>query len=165
MPPLCQSINSRILFCRGVLFAVSLPIVMSGLGSPLHNLCQSKMAPDISIIALPNTVVPEISFAASKYFVWNQGTLSDLIFEPKMRFVCCFLRFLSNISDFHSKRGYERQILSSDLGWGVGATHFIHLPAYFWGVAKKIQLHLMKLKHIQRNNYSSPLLIGEVTHL
>lgn len=73
MPPLHQTINSRRLFCRGLLFVVSPPIVMSGLGSQLHNHCQSKMAPDVSIIALPNTVVPEISFAASKYFGGNRA--------------------------------------------------------------------------------------------
>lgn len=87
VPP--APINSRRLFCRGLLFVASPPIVMSGLGSPLHNHRQSKMAPDISIIALPNTVVPEISFAASKYFSWNRAIWNLLIFELNWLFVSC----------------------------------------------------------------------------
>lgn len=71
MPPLHQTINSRRLFCQGLLFVVSPPIVMSGLGSQLHNHCQRNMGPDVSIKASPNTVVPEISFPASKYFGEN----------------------------------------------------------------------------------------------
>ena len=89
MPPPFQTINSRGLFCQRLLFVVVSPqIVMCGLGSPLHNHCQTKMAHDISLIAF----VHGICFAASKYFVWNRAICSSL-FVNLTGCLCLFWTF------------------------------------------------------------------------
>lgn len=121
-------------------------IVRSGLSSPLHNLCQSKMLPDISIIALLIPLSPKLAVrhpntsSESRQFVavdlWTRAPGSFFVFSF---FQTVFLTPRLNVRVRERDRG------------GRGA-NLAHLPTHFWGVAMMIPLHLMALRHIRSTN-------------